>query len=158
MGDVFFYHLTESPLERALPPLLGKALEAGWTIELRGREAAAMDRLDAALWLGAEEGFLPHGRAGGAHDARQPVLLTAGEAAANAPSCVMSVGGADISAEEVAALTRACVLFDGADEAVLQVARGQWKALTGAGVKAQYWAQEGGRWQKKAESQGGSSG
>ncbi|NDV01621.1 DNA polymerase III subunit chi [Pseudoroseicyclus tamaricis] len=152
MGDVFFYHLTESPLERALPPLLGKALEAGWRVELRGREAAAMDRLDQALWLGAEESFLPHGRAGGAHDARQPVLLTAGEGAANAPACLMSVGGAEVSAEEVAALSRACVLFDGSDEAAVQHARGQWKALTRAGTKAQYWAQEGGRWQKKAES------
>ncbi|MEM1101745.1 MAG: DNA polymerase III subunit chi, partial [Pseudomonadota bacterium] len=31
-------------------------------------------------------------------------------------------------------------------------ARVQWKALTGAGVAAQYWAQEDGRWTMKAES------
>ncbi|MGZ9809646.1 DNA polymerase III subunit chi [Pseudoroseicyclus sp. H15] len=152
MGDVFFYHLTESPLERALPMLLGKALEAGWRVELRGREAAQMDRLDEALWLGAEDGFLPHGRAGGAHDARQPVLLTAGEAPANDPACIMSVGGAEVTADEVSAKARVCVLFDGADEAAVVQARGQWKALTGSGAKAQYWAQEDGRWKKKAES------
>lgn len=156
MGDVYFYHLTESPLERALPPLIGKALEAGWRVELRGRGAALMGRLDAALWAGDEESFLPHGLAGGAHDARQPVLLTqgqkAGSRAANGAACLMAVDGAEVVAEEVAALARVCVLFDGADEPALEVARGQWRALTGAGAKAQYWAQEGARWVKKAES------
>ena len=31
-------------------------------------------------------------------------------------------------------------------------ARGQWKALTGAGCAAEYWSEESGRWEKKAES------
>ena len=34
----------------------------------------------------------------------------------------------------------------------LDAARGQWRALTGAGCKAQYWSEESGRWEKKAES------
>ena len=44
------------------------------------------------------------------------------------------------------------VLFDGNDPAAVEAARGQWRRLTGAGAKAQYWAEAGGRWQKKAES------
>ena len=63
----------------------------------------------------------------------------------------MSVAGADVTAVEVAALERVCILFDGHDGAALDQARGQWKALTDAGCSAQYWAQEGGRWTKKAE-------
>ena len=35
--------------------------------------------------------------------------------------------------------------------AALEVARGQWRGLTGAGVGAKYWAEEGGRWVMKAE-------
>ena len=38
MGAAYFYHLTQNPLERTLPILLGKARAAGWAIELRGRD------------------------------------------------------------------------------------------------------------------------
>ena len=85
-------------------------------------------------------------------DADQPVLLTVSPDAANAPNCVMSVHGADVAADEVAALDRVCVLFDGNDEAALNHARGQWKALKEAGASAQYWSEESGRWEKKAET------
>ena len=53
---------------------------------------------------------------------------------------------------EVGTLARVCVLFDGNDPMALDVARGQWKALTGAGATAQYWSEESGKWEKKAES------
>lgn len=150
MGAVYFYHLTERPLEATLPVLLSKALEAGWRVAVRGKDRTVMDRLDRQLWHGDD--FLPHGMAGGPHDAMQPVLLTCGETAANAPACVMSVGGAEVSAAEAAAMERVCILFDGADPAAVEQARGQWRDLTGAGVAAQYWAEEDGRWVRKAES------
>lgn len=155
MGEAYFYHLTEQPLEATLPVLIAKAREAGWAIEVRGREVELLDRLDQYLWTRSEEDFLPHGRAGGPHDALQPVLLCLeGERAGNAPACVMSVGGAEVRAEECAGLARVCILFDGQDPEAVQQARNQWRALTGAGVDAQYWAQEGGRWTKKADSGG----
>lgn len=152
MGAAFFYHLTERPLEATLPVLLGKALEAGWRVEVRGRDTDHLDWLDRQLWQG--EGFLPHGRAGGAHDADQPVLLTERQGS-NEATCVMSVGGADITATEVKTLKRVCILFDGANDAAVETARNQWRTLTDQGAEAQYWAEEGGRWVKKAESKGG---
>ncbi|WP_152462407.1 DNA polymerase III subunit chi [Roseivivax sp. THAF30] len=151
MGAAYFYHLTRRPLEETLPMLIGKARQAGWRVAVRGRDSARLDWLDQKLWLGPEDGFLPHGRAGGAHDARQPVLLTTGQQAANDPACVMTIDGAEVSAEEVAALERTCVLFDGNDPAAVQTARVQWKALTDKGCAAQYWSEESGRWEKKAE-------
>jgi DNA polymerase-3 subunit chi len=151
MGASYFYQLTETPLEAALPQLLTRALGAGWRIAVRGRSAEFLDQLDQRLWLGPEEGFLPHGMAGGPHDAEQPVLLTSGAESPNGAVCVMAVESADVSAEEVKGLERVCVIFDGADQAALDHARGQWKALTDAGCEAQYWAQDGGRWVKKAE-------
>lgn len=149
MGAVFFYHLTENPLEATLPMLIGKARAAGWRILVRGREDALLKRLDDVLWQGADDQFLPHGMVGGPHDADQPVLL--GDGHSDGFACVMSVGGAEVSAAEVSTLERTCILFDGHDDAALQVARGQWKMLTDAGCAAQYWAQADGRWTKKAE-------
>ncbi len=152
MGEAYFYHMTRSPLEETLPVLLGKALDAGWRVVVRGSDGARLDWLDQRLWLGPEDGFLPHGRAGGPHDADQPVLLTLGPEAPNGAECLVSVDGAEIAADEVAAAKRAMVLFDGNDPAAVEVARGQWRALTGAGTKAKYWSQEVGRWEMKAES------
>ncbi|AUC55691.1 DNA polymerase III subunit chi [Sagittula sp. P11] len=152
MGAVFFYHLTRQPLEVTLGMLLTKSLERGWRVAVRGTDPARLDWLDAKLWLEPEEGFLPHGLAGGKFDADQPVLLTTALEAPNAPSCLIAVDGAEIRPEETEALERVCILFDGGDGAAVQAARGQWKALTSAGCKAQYWSEESGRWEKKAEA------
>ena len=152
MGAAYFYHLTRDPIEVALPMLLGKALGAGWKVAVRGTDMGRLDWLDQKLWLGPEDGFLPHGLAGGAHDARQPVLLTTSREAPNGATCVMTIDGAAIDAPEVTALDRACILFDGHDPEAVQAARIQWKTLTDAGCAAQYWSQESGRWEKKAQS------
>ncbi|WP_411889754.1 DNA polymerase III subunit chi [Yoonia sp. SDW83-1] len=149
MGAAYFYHLTDSPLEATLPMLISKARGAGWRVLVRGSDPALLKRLDDVLWQGPDDGFLPHGMAGGPHDADQPVLL--GDVPSDGFACVMSVGGADVSADEVTAVERVCILFDGHDGTALEHARGQWKALTDAGCAAQYWAQDGGRWIKKAE-------
>lgn len=151
MGAVYFYHLTDTPLETTLPMLLGKARGAGWRILVRGDDQALLERLDQTLWNGPVDDFLPHGLAGGPHDDKQPILLASG-LAADGFECVMSVGGSTITASEVGLSERCCVLFDGHDEAALNVARGQWKMLTDAGCAAQYWAQDNGSWTKKAES------
>lgn len=151
MGAAYFYHLTQRPLEATLPMLLDKARGAGWRVAVRGSEAARLDWLDQKLWLGPEEAFLPHGIAGGPHDALQPILLTTG-AAGNDPQCLMTIDGAEVTSAEVQALERVCVLFDGNDPEALDRARGQWKALTGAGCAAQYWSEASGRWEKKAET------
>lgn len=151
MGEAYFYHLTQAPLEVTLRVLLGKSLGAGWRVAVRGRSDAMLDRLDEQLWLMPEDSFLPHGRAGGDHDADQPVLLTTGSAG-NAPTCLVSVEGANVDAAEVGAMERVMVLFDGHDDAALQTAREQWKALTGAGCAAKYWSEASGRWEMKAES------
>ncbi|MBU3028876.1 DNA polymerase III subunit chi [Paracoccus marinaquae] len=148
MGNALFYHLTRSPAESLLPVLIGKSLQAGWRVELRGTDPQRMDWLDRQLWQG--DGFLPHGLAGGPHDARQPVLLTlAGQPAANDPACLMALDGAEVAAAECQSLQRSCIIFDGGDSAAVSRARDQWRALTGAGVTAEYWSEEAGGWQRK---------
>lgn len=152
MGAALFYHLTRDDVATTLGVLLPKALAAGMRVEVRGTDGEALDRLDQQLWLGPQEGFLPHGLAGGPHDALQPVLLTLSDAAAEQTACVMSVDGAPVAPEEATRLERCCILFDGGDEAAVTHARGQWRVLAEAGCAAQYWSQESGRWEKKAET------
>lgn len=151
MGEVYFYHLTESPLESVLPTLITRGRGQGWRIELRGRNEGRMAQLDLALWQGAPDGFLPHGLAGGAHDALQPVILTVAGQVAGPVECILAVDGAPLSAQETGLCQRCCIIFDGNDPDATETARTQWRQLTGAGIGAKYWAQDGGRWVMKQE-------
>lgn len=152
MGAAYFYHLTRGPLESTLPVLLQKARGAGWRVAVRGTSPERLEWLDQKLWLLGDESFLPHGLAGGPHDAEQPILLTTQSDMPNRAQCLMAVDGAGVTPEEVAAAERVCILFDGNDPAAVDAARNQWKALTGAGAAAQYWSEESGKWEMKRES------
>jgi DNA polymerase III subunit chi len=152
MAEVFFYQLTRTGLEPTLRLLLEKSRAQGWRVVVRAQSAAMLDRLDAALWEGPEEAFLPHGREGGAHDADQPILLCLSPSLANRPDCLLCVEGAALAPEEIAGLSRAMIVFDGQDGAAVAQARAQWSLLTKSGIKAKYWSEESGRWAMKAES------
>ncbi len=158
MGATFFYHLTRRPLEAVLPDLLARSRErGGWKVIVRGgrRMRRGLIGWTKSFGWGPEDQFLGHGQAGGEHDALQPVLLTADTRnPPNGASCLMAVDGAEISAQEVTAMERACILFDGNDAAAVSVARVQWKTLTDAGCEAQYWSEESGRWEMKAKAGG----
>lgn len=152
MGVAFFYHLTRRPLPETLRMLLSKSLDQGWRVEVRGTDDSALDQLDQALWLGPDDGFLPHGRAGTPHADHQPVLLTKAPTLEEKTQCLMSVDGAEVATDEVGRLARVCILFDGTDERALDHARGQWRQMKDAGVSAQYWSEASGKWEKKAET------
>lgn len=145
-----FYHVTQSAVEDVVANLLNRALSQGWRVELRGRTPERMEWYDQRLWAGVDEEFLPHGLAGGPHDARQPVLLTH-TPRPEGRQAVMVVEGADVTPAEIGATERVWILFDGRDPMAVEHARGQWRDLTGAGASAQYWSEESGRWEKKAE-------
>ncbi len=155
MGAAFFYHLTKAPLETTLSMLLEKARGAGWRVMVRGTSDERLKWLDEKLWLGPDDGFMPHGVMGGEFDAQQPVLLGQGDdTPPNGAACLMTIDGANVTPDDVNGMERVCVLFDGHDPQAVQNARTQWKALSDAGCAAQYWSQESGKWEKKAESEG----
>lgn len=147
MGNALFYHLTRSTADQLAATLIGKSRAAGWRVELRGTDPARMARLDEALWQG--EGFLPHGLAGGPHDAMQPVLLTVAGQGVGA-ECLIALDGAAVDPAECAPAQRVCIVFDGNSPPAVDQARSQWRALTAAGIAAEYWSEADGRWEKKA--------
>jgi len=148
VAEILFYHLTQTPLEQALPPMLQRSLERGWRVRVRGVDAERLDWLDRFLWTYEGAGFLPHGRAGGEHDAHQPILLSEHAQNSNEATVLFMIDGAEET--DLAAYERVCLVFDGNDSEAVQGARGQWGAFKGAGYACKYWAQEGGRWVEKA--------
>lgn len=149
MPELWFYHLERSELERALPPLLEKSLARGWRALVRGGSPERLDALDTILWTYRDDSFLPHGRDGAANAERQPVLLTTGSANLNNAQALFLIDGAE--AGDLSVFERACLLFDGRDEAALESARSRWKEIKAAGVAASYWRESAsGKWEKQA--------
>jgi DNA polymerase-3 subunit chi len=149
MTEVLFYHLTESKLEDALPPLVDKSVERGWRVAIQLKEPARRDALDAHLWTYREESFLPHGTDESEQAANQPVLLTVTGDNANQATVRFIVDGAEPPVADT--YERIVFMFDGYDQEQLEGARAQWKKLKGDGHALTYWQQSPeGRWVKKA--------
>lgn len=148
MAEVLFYHLEVRPLESVLPQLLEKTLERGWraVVETGSRERA--EALDSLLWTYRDDSFLPHGLAGDAADAHQPILLTTEPDNANGASVRFFVDRAVPQSAD--GYTRLVYMFSGHDPDAVTEARQAWRALR-EGNDVTYWQQEGdGRWVKKA--------
>lgn len=149
MTEILFYHLTESKLEDALPPLLEKSLERGWKVAVQTASDERRDALDVHLWTYRDDSFMPHGTDASENAGNHPVLLTATGDNANEANVRFIVDGADPPASD--AYERFVFMFDGYDADQLEAARAQWKKLKGEGHTLTYWQQSPeGRWQKKA--------
>lgn len=147
MTELWFYHLERSELERALPPLLEKCLQRGWRALVRGGIAERLDQLDAVLWTYRDDSFLPHAREGEA--GRQPIWLSAAPGNPNAARIVFLIDGAEPG--DVSGFERACIVFDGREEAALESARSRWKEAKEAGIDTAYWRESAsGKWEKQA--------
>ena len=143
---VDFYQLGAAHPDGVIAAIAGRLFSEGQRLLVVASEEAVLVRLDRQLWDQGAASFLPHGLAGGSDDAAQPILLSTG---ADAPNLARNVLIADGEWRESAlAYDRAFYLFD---KATLEGARLAWKLLAGReGVERNYWAQEDGKWVKKA--------
>jgi DNA polymerase-3 subunit chi len=144
--QVDFYQLGGSPPERVIASVAEKLLAQEGRLLIVAEDEGFLARLDRMLWDQGAASFLPHGIAGGADDARQPILLATSP---DAPNLARNLLIADGQWRE-AALTydRSFYLFD---STTLEGARLAWKLLAGReGVERRYWAQVEGRWKQQA--------
>ena len=149
MSEVLFYHLTESKLEDALPPLLDKSLERGWRVVVQAGDAERRDALDTHLWTFREDSFLPHGTDEQAFPEDQPILITTAPDNPNVATVRFLVAGA--APPPLDPYDRVIFMFDGYDQTEVEAARAHWKRLKGEGHQLTYWQQNSdGRWAKKA--------
>ncbi|TCT36416.1 DNA polymerase III subunit chi [Martelella mediterranea] len=149
MTEVLFYHLTESKLDAALPPLVEKSVERGWRVTVQATSEGMCDRLDQLLWTFRADSFIPHGVESEEGTAEQPVLLTIQSADTNQSDIRFYVETAEVA--DIERYQRVVVMFDGHDNDELNHARESWKKLRGGSHSLTYWQQgPDGRWQKRA--------
>ena len=81
--QVDFYQLGGSPPEQVIASIAEKLLAQDGRLLVVAADEGSLVRLDRQLWDQGAASFLPHGIAGGADDARQPILLSTSTDAPN---------------------------------------------------------------------------
>jgi DNA polymerase-3 subunit chi len=148
MTDIGFYHLTRTPAEAALPPLLGRTLTAGQRAVVLCRTEVRMMALDAALWACAQPDWLPHGTARDGDADLQPIWLTVTDEAPNGARFLFLLDGAETA--RLGDFARVFDLFDGNDPDAVAAARLRWSAAKEAGHALTYWQQGERGWERKS--------
>lgn len=145
--QVDFYHLTATPLERALPRIAERVVADGGRLLVVADDDDARVALDRQLWGYAPDSFLPHAQAGAGDDAAQPVLIAGDVTPGNGARFVALVDGRWRDA--ALGFDRAFHFFGDDD---IEAARAAWRSLAGRDdVQRRYWKQtEAGRWEQAA--------
>jgi len=151
MARLDFYHLYQSPLERALPRLLARAYQSEARVLVL---AASMDRvraLNSLLWTFEKDAWLPHGCRDDGYPEHQPIWITDSEERPNGATLAVLTEGMTLA--DPGAWARVLDLFDGQDSDAVAAARDRWRTARTAGHELHYWQQtESGGWAEKASA------
>ena len=148
MSEVYFYHLTHTRLEVALPKILERALSAEWSVELRIGMERDEETISDAIWKGPDESFLPNCLEDSDKLQDHPIVLSK-SSLSEVRDCLIVIDQVNLKENEVKKSKRVCLLFDAKNEVELTNARKTWKSLSNAGVNTVYWAEDQGTWKRK---------
>jgi DNA polymerase-3 subunit chi len=145
--SVQFYHLTTTPLERALPKLLERALAGGYRACLVAESDERVEQLNQMLWTYDPASFLPHGSDKDEQPEEQPILISTGIEPVNPANLLVVTDGRSVKDSK---FERILDIFDGNDAQATVAARARWAEYKDIGHELTYFSQnEHGGWQKK---------
>lgn len=149
MTQVQFYHLTATPIERALPKLLEKALVNGQRVLVVESAPEKLDYFNQMLWTYSTNTFLPHGAAADGNPEAQPIFLSPTPEAKNGAKTALITDSSLVA--DTAAFERIIDLFNGNDPDALAHAKERQKHYMNSGMAVSYLRQnESGGWEEKA--------
>ncbi|MFN3864941.1 MAG: DNA polymerase III subunit chi [Erythrobacter sp.] len=140
-----FWQVSRDPVEKVVALIARRVLGEGERVLVVAADPQHRAAIARELWQAGPESFLANGEAGAPGAERQPILLSADCAAPNGASHVILADGIF---RETEGFARVFLLFrpDAAP-----AARAAWRAQDGcAAIERAYYAQEDGRWVKKA--------
>lgn len=144
--QIDFWQFTQGSIERIVSLIAERVRSAGDTLLVVDADDERRAATSRALWEARPESFLANGEAGEPHAARQPILLSAECEPVNGARVAVFADGEWRAGGE--GFERAILLFG---ESQVEVARAVWRQFDGReGMTRGYFAQEGGKWVKKA--------
>ena len=147
MTAVQFYHLTATPLERALPKLLEKAVSSRLRVVLTTDTAEKLEKLDQLLWSYDAASFLPHGVDNDGTSNEHPILVSTGTQRPNLATLLIVTDGK--WPNNVEEYERVLDIFDGNDVLAVESARTRFSSYKKQGFPITYLRQNAaGGWDK----------
>ncbi|HEY7807051.1 MAG TPA: DNA polymerase III subunit chi [Croceibacterium sp.] len=141
-----FWQLSRDPVERVVALIAERTRGGGEKLLVVSEDESQRAAVSRALWEGKPEAFLTNGEADAPHAERQPILLSATSAAVNGARYLVIADGTWREGAET--FERVFLLFG---DAGTETARGTWRQFDGReDVERSYYAQENGKWVKKA--------
>jgi DNA polymerase-3 subunit chi len=141
-----FWQYSQGPIERIVALIAERAIARGDRVLVVDRDAERRGAIGIALWEASAEAFLANGEAGDPHAACQPIVL-AGECGTPNGARFAVIADGEWRAEGER-FDRTILLFG---EQQVEAARGVWRKYDARDdVTRGYFAQEGGKWVKKA--------
>jgi len=145
--QIMFYHLSVSPIEKAMPRLLEKIVESGHRIILYLLDQSEIKKYDDILWTFSSRSFLGHAQHGEKFPELQPIILTNEEVNPNGADILVTLSSLEIP--HLGSFAKLINIFDGNDEEQTQLARTSYKKYKQDGFDLTYWKQdEKGSWIK----------
>jgi DNA polymerase-3 subunit chi len=141
-----FWQLSRDPVERVVALIAERTRGAGEKLLVVAESEAQRGAIGRALWEAKPESFLANGDAAAPHAERQPILLSNECRPVNGARYAVLADGTWRDAAEQ--FERAFLLFG---EEGIEAARATWRQFDGReNVERSYYAQEDGKWVKKA--------
>ena len=141
-----FWQLSRDPVERVVALIAERTRGAGEKLLVVAESERQRAAIGRSLWEAKPEAFLANGEAAAPHAERQPILLSETCEAVNGARYAVLADG--VWREQAERFERAFLLFG---EAGIEAARSTWRQFDGReDVERSYYAQEDGKWVKKA--------
>lgn len=150
-STIQFYHLLTTSVERAIPKLMEKALEAKSNVVMLAGDEAQIKRVSDTMWSSNPNGFLPHGTKKDGYADEQPIYLSLVDENPNSADVLVILDGS--MPASVSTYRKVLDVFDGNDTAQVEAARARWTKYKEQGVALQYVKQQpNGGWKIELES------
>ena len=145
MSKLDFWQVTNDPVEKVVALIAKRVLGEGERLLVVAADADQRTAIARELWQAGDESFLANGAADASGAERQPILLAEDCTPANGASHLILADG---QFRDVTGFARTFLLFP---PDLAPAARAAWRAQDGRDdVERAYFAQEDGRWVKKA--------
>lgn len=149
MTDISLYHLTATPLEKTLPKLIERVVDAGKRAVVLAASTDRVEELNQVLWTYSSNTFLPHGTKKDGFPEEQEIWLTSEWENPNHASILVLTDG--MESKDLESFERCLDIFDGADEKAVEKAQSRIEKYVQKGHTLTYWYQTpAGKWETKS--------
>lgn len=148
--EIRFYHLTVTPLEKALPKLLEKIITQGWRALILTDSEEQAEFLSIQLWTYHPNSFLPHGTHKDGFMEDQPIFLTPLEENPNNAEILIILNGK--SPHFLETFNQCLYLFEDKDDVKKKSSLAIWETYEEKSYLLSSWIQQkDGKWEKTKE-------